>query len=173
MSWRGDKLVIWVQNTKNDKRGEGRESEIHRGETTDKGVGIMEMIRDGLLSMHGSLERHRNCTKEKDPAKRCMQCPAVFPSVTANKKHTRSLPLSSISKLLKEGYQWLEAEGWVTEGKHKRMSTSSLRRGGNTMAAAEGIRQTVRAKHGRWKSEATVTEYDGLAPGETLWSRKR
>ena len=34
------------------------------------------------------------------------------------------------------------------------------------MAAAEGIRQTVRAKHGRWKSEATVTEYDGLAPGE-------
>ena len=34
------------------------------------------------------------------------------------------------------------------------------------MAAAEGIRQTVRAKHGRWKSEATPTEYDGLAPGE-------
>ena len=34
------------------------------------------------------------------------------------------------------------------------------------MAAAEGIRQTVRAKHGRWKREATVTEYDGLAPGE-------
>ena len=133
---------------------------------TDQGVGIIEMIREGLLSMHGSLERHRNCTKEKDPAKRCMQCPAVFPSVTANKKHTRSLPLSSISKLLKEGYQWLEAEGWVTEGEHKRISTSSLRRGGNTMAAAEGIRQTVRAKHGRWKSEATVTEYDGLAPGE-------
>ena len=34
------------------------------------------------------------------------------------------------------------------------------------MAAAEGIRQTVRAKHGRWKREATVTCYDGLAPGE-------
>ncbi len=34
------------------------------------------------------------------------------------------------------------------------------------MAAAEGIRQTVRAKHGRWKAEATVTQYDGLAPGE-------
>lgn len=165
LTWLEDKLVVWVQNTKNDKQGEGRESEIHASEEA-AGRGLMEEIRDSLLSLHGTLDRSEQCTKQTAPTKRCAHCKPVFPSVTSNAVHDYPIPKSSLPKLLKRGYEWLEERGRVTKGKHARISTSSLRRGGNTMAAAEGIRQTVRAKHGRWKSEATPTEYDGLAPGE-------
>jgi len=45
---------------------------------------------------------------------------------------------------------------------------SSLRRGGNTAAAAEGIRRAVRQKHGRWKSEGMPDVYDDYAEGERV-----
>ena len=166
LQWEQDKLRVWVQNTKNDKQGEGRESCVHAAETSADGRGLMEEIRNGLMAVHGTLERSEKCTKAATPTRRCEHCRPVFPSVTANKKHRRPIPESSLPKLIKKGYRWLEERGVVPEGKYRKISTSSLRRGGNTMAAAEGIRQTVRAKHGRWRSEATPTEYDGLAPGE-------
>ena len=166
LTWRPEKLDVWVQNTKNDKQGEGRTSEIHSSETSADGRGLMEEIQSGLRQVHGSLQRSKQCTKGVAPTKRCKHCRPVFPSITSNKRQAHAIPLSSIPKLLKRGYRWLEEQGAVEGGKHKRISTSSLRRGGNTMAAAEGIRQTVRAKHGRWRSEATPTVYDGLAPGE-------
>ena len=126
----------------------------------------MKLLKEGLLQVHGSLERHSQCVKKVEPAKRCDRCRPVIPSITTEKMHDRPIPKSSIAPLLKESYRWLEKCGRSKPGRIPKISVSSLRRGGNTMAAAEGIRRTVRAKHGRWKREATVTEYDGLAPGE-------
>ena len=166
LTWSEGELLVRVQNTKNDKRGEGRESRLCEGEAVSGGPQLLRVIREGLLQIHHSLARHPDCCKKTDPAKRCDKCAPVFPSVTANKVHARPVPKSSIAPLLKQGYKWLEELGLSKPGRLERISVSSLRRGGNTMAAAEGIRQTVRAKHGRWKREATVTEYDGLAPGE-------
>lgn len=151
LTWEADKLRVWVQNTKNDKQGEGRESLVHAEEKTSDCRGLMEEIKNGLLAVHGTLARSAKCTKESAPTRRCQHCRPVFPSINANKRNAYPIPHSSLPKLIKKGYQWLEQRGAVTKGKHKKISTSSLRRGGNTMAAAEGIRQTVRAKHGRWR----------------------
>ena len=59
----------------------------------------------------------------------------------------------------------MEEAGVVEKGWHKKISTSSTRRGGNTTAAIGGIRETVRKKHGRWLSDA-VREYDDVGEGE-------
>lgn len=73
---------------------------------------------------------------------------------------------STLGQRLKRAYQWMEDEGLVVEGTTVKVSINSLRRGGNTVAAAEGIRRSIRQKHGRWKSEGMPDEYDGHAEGE-------
>ena len=73
---------------------------------------------------------------------------------------------TTLTKVLKTAYAELEEVGAVAQGTADKMSVSSLRRGGNTVAAAEGIRRTIRQKHGRWRSTSMPDEYDDLAPGD-------
>ena len=83
-----------------------------------------------------------------------------------NVKYMAMYSDSTLGKRVKEAYGWLESEGLVPDGTTEKVSINSLRRGGNTAAAAEGIRRSIRQKHGRWKSEGMPDEYDDFAEGE-------
>ena len=80
-------------------------------------------------------------------------------------KETR-LPKETLRGLVKKAFAVLEEQGLAAPGTAAKMSPNSMRRGGNTMAAAEGIRKAVRKKHGRWKTDGMPDEYDDFAPGE-------
>ena len=75
---------------------------------------------------------------------------------------------STLGKRVKEAYTWLEKQQMVPGGTTERVSINSLRRGGNTAAAAEGIRKSIRQKHGRWRSEDMPDEYDDYGSGEQM-----
>lgn len=73
---------------------------------------------------------------------------------------------STLGKVVKQAYMALEEDGALPAGTAQRMSMNSLRRGGNTISSAEGVRRAVRKKHGRWRTESMPDEYDDYGEGD-------
>ena len=65
-----------------------------------------------------------------------------------------------LTELLKGFYERLEEVGVVPEGTSTQVSGISLRAGGVTEAAAQGIERELLADHGRWRSVSGVEQYD-------------
>ena len=124
--------------------------------------------------MHGGdLGRRQGCTRDKHVACHCDACPYVFPSITARGLQPKAMMSeTTLRRRLKSAFQRLEDAGHMELGAAAKMSFSSCRRGGNSCSAAEGVRQAVREKHGRWglgsaRASATAEfEYDAALPGE-------
>ena len=105
-------------------------------------------------------------------AYKCKVCPLVFPSITVAglQSHTE-MSRRKLVERLKAAYGRLEEAGVVPVDTSHRISVSSLRRGGNSAAAAEGVRQGLREKHGRWgqagpRAKTAEPEYDAQLSSE-------
>ena len=73
-----------------------------------------------------------------------------------------------LRRRVKAVYKQFAGEGLVAEEDVERYSVSSLRRGGNSEAAAHGVRQAIRQKHGRWgeaaKRAGCIKVFESLLP---------
>ena len=71
-----------------------------------------------------------------------------------------ALDKGRLRKVLKEFFVRLEAKGLVPKGTNRDVSGISLRAGGVTEAAAQGLERELLAGHGRWRSVSGVESYD-------------
>ena len=153
-------LVANVRQTKADKRGYTTETEFHRAAPGSRFC-LLTFVEGALSLLHGDEWRvpHECCTKQQDKGYECPHCRWAFPhssakGVMGNKQqHSRLL-----RKRLKAPLQLLEDDGILEPGLLHDMSVISLRRGGNSVAAAEGAREAVRTKHGRWGVAGKTSE---------------
>ena len=166
LEWQVQQMVIHLRKTKNDTKSECRDATLCYAEGEDSYECMLTVIKEYVEEMHGSTEPREGCTKGLRPAEPCKVCPPLFPTVCANKVKVTPLSDTSLGVLVKKAFKVLEEAGSVPLGTASRMSANSMRRGGNTIAAAQGIRRAVRKKHGRWQSEGMPDEYDDFAPGE-------
>ena len=90
------------------------------------------------------------CTKRSKRNQECKVCGPLFPYINGNGVQPRCMGETMLRRRFKAAYQRLADEGVIDGEDVKRFSISSLRRGGNSSAAAEGARQAIREKHGRW-----------------------
>ena len=166
VSWNMEGADFLIRKTKNDTKSYTRTSrmEAEIGQAEERNM--LNFVREYVVQQHGGLQRPQGCTKEERPAERCKVCAPLFPTVCANKVKAVPYSSSTLNLRLKKAYWELEARGLVPEGQAQRMSVQSLRRGGNTIASAAGIRRAVRQKLGRWRTQRMPDEYDDVVPGE-------
>ena len=166
VTWRQDGADFLVRKTKNDTKSYTRTSSMEAGDSRQQERNMLAYVREYVVEQHGTLRRREGCTKEERPTERCRVCAPLFPTVCANEVRDSPYPSSTLNGRLKKAYAVLEEQGKVPEGQAQRMSVQSLRRGGNTVASAAGIRRAVRQKLGRWRSQRMPDEYDDVMPGE-------
>ena len=90
----------------------------------------------------------------------CNACGKLFRRVTHGKVCDGPVHRPKLSAYLKTVYGLLEDMGVVPEGTSKTVSGISLRAGGVTVAAAQGITREILSGHGRWKSVSGPEHYD-------------
>ena len=97
------------------------------------------------------------CTKAAARWERCAACGPLFPRIAGRHSHLSMQPLSSKGAVTAEMRTMLallppQAYG----GSLARFSTISLRKGGNSAAAANGVLEHVRMTVGRWRGVAAM-----------------
>ena len=115
------------------------------------------------------LSRGKGCTKGQPGCRECGRkkcicdctaCGKLFRNVVHGKVKDRALSRAGLTKMLKGMYGRLEETGLVPEGTAAEVSGISLRAGGVTEAAANGISKEILAGHGRWRSNSGPEHYD-------------
>lgn len=154
-----------VRKTKNDQRSETRVTPFFYAEEGEERC-LLTVVERYAKQIHGSLTRKEGCTKGRFPARLCPHCAPLFPRILTSTIKWLPIVPSELPKRLKAVFRYLEERGEAQPDLWRKISCSSWRRGGNTIACAEGIRLDVRKKHGRWRAESTVGEYEGAAPGD-------
>lgn len=165
LTWAEAKLEVLIRKTKNDQKIETRVTPFFYSEQQE-GKCLLKIVEHHLKLLHGSLAKKEGCTKAVYPTRQCEQCDPVFPRILCEKIKMLPIVPSQLPKILKAAFKYLEECDKVEPELWRKISCSSWRRGGNTIAAAEGVRLAVRQKAGRWRAEATVGEYEGEAPGD-------
>ena len=164
VTWLEEKALFNIRKTKNNQRGVLRVTPFFYGEGGE--ACLLTRVREYVVTMHGSKEWHPGCTRAAKPGWPCKTCPPLFPAIVTSGVKATTVTDTELPRLIKDVCREMEDAGEVDEEWHKQISVSSTRRGGNTVAAIAGIRETLRQKHGRWLSTA-VREYDSVGTGES------
>ena len=101
----------------------------------------------------------KGCTRDM-PGKRAMDCPVcpwLFPTISVRgvQPAVQTAP-ETLRRRMKAACRLLEDDGVLPQGATADFSVISLRRGGNSVCAARGVRDKVRTHHGRWGLAAQV-----------------
>jgi integrase len=146
-----DATIVSVKRAKMDQVGRGRSTIIGAavGDAADAEQSIWSWVS------HADLQVSPRCTKRDQPQERCTQCGPLFPRLTPTGTTKKNMGKARITEELRELLRECKRVGRLpSDFNENRVSAISLRRGGNSAAAAAGIAGIVRASHGRWKSEA-------------------
>ena len=160
------RLELTVRRAKNDQTGEGEVTVVYADEQSEV-VCPVAKLKQWMTSAR--LARQKGCSKGSQGCEECGRmrcvcdckvCGKLFRNVIHGKVKERALSRTGLGKMLKGMYQRLEEEGLVPEGTAAGVSGISLRAGGVTEAAANGISKEILAGHGRWRSNSGPEHYD-------------
>ena len=160
-----DRVDLTVRMAKNDQTGEGHVTSVSKSE---EGEHCAISRLQTWMHMAG-MKKQPGCTKGRkgcDVCKRracvcdCSACGKLFLNATRGKLKGKQVSRSKLASTLKGLYTRLEETGDVPEGTSELVSGISIRAGGVTEAAAQGIERELLADHGRWKSVSGVEQYD-------------
>ena len=165
LTWLEDQLRLLVRRTKADQRGVTTTTCLDSlVEAADPGSDtcLLTYVRsyvETVLLPQGLQHKFEGCTRSL-PGKRAMDCPVcpyVFPRISVRGVEPwHQLDSRMLRKRMKAACRLLEADGVLDEGASAEFSVISLRRGGNSVCAARGVRDKVRTHHGRWGLAAQV-----------------
>ena len=106
-----------------------------------------------LLGERGSCA----CTKATARWNRCAVCGPLFPRIVGQQSQLSTQPLSSKGAVTAEMRTMLsQLPPAAYGGNLALLSTISLRKGGNSAAAANGVQEHVRMTVGRWRGPAAM-----------------
>ena len=144
---------VTVCGTKNDQLFEGRQSFIGRGRDTPPEIEEVCLAYLRLLGERGSCA----CTKATARWNRCAVCGPLFPRIVGQQSQLSTQPLSSKGAVTAEMRTMLsQLPPAAYGGNLALLSTISLRKGGNSAAAANGVQEHVRMTVGRWRGPAAM-----------------
>lgn len=150
LTWLPNRVDICVKKAKADQRGITATTELERADAKDS-LCMYRYLRDYLNTCIGGCNRAHGCVKQHNKNYHCPVCPYVFPHIGREGVEPRKqLAEKTLRDRLKKALHRLEQAGVVEQGLYQHMSLGSLRKGGNSTAAAYGIRDVLREKHGRW-----------------------
>ena len=149
ISRQADSSTVVVKSAKNDAVGRGR-STIIGARVGDPAV-AEQAVWDWIAA--ADMQMSSRCTKAQFPSERCLACGPLFPRLVGKDNRAskqawgKSAATAELQGLLTECVRrrWLPAAFQV-----KKLTPISLRRGGNSAAAAAGASNLVRAAQGRW-----------------------
>jgi hypothetical protein len=154
-----DGTTFIVKQAKNDQTGRGRSTVI--GARVGDAAQAEQCLWNYINA--AGLKTCPDCSKRRFPANRCTACGPLFPTLVgcnpirvSKKPWGKSRVTEELRGLLYECVRrrWLPANFGVRE-----LSGISLRRGGNSAAAAAGVSGIVRASQGRWRCVETPDEH--------------
>lgn len=148
---------IHIKRAKNDTEGRGATTLIG-GHSGDE-AGLIDLIDDYIE--FADIGVSRRCTKTANCKVRCTACGFFFPQLggfPARPVRTAPHRVATSDFVTKDLRTMLwqlqrDAHPAVKGLEVKEASAISLRRGGNSAAAAEGISSTFRRVHGRWRKD--------------------
>ena len=149
---------VRVKRAKNDTEGRGATTLIG-GEEGDE-AGLIDLIAS-FAALAGR-KVSRRCTKATNCKVRCTECDFFFPRLggTPQRPVTSNCEAEATSDFLTKDMRTMlrqlqrDGEESVQDMQIEKASAISLRRGGNSAAAALGISATFRRIHGRWKKDS-------------------
>jgi len=152
-----DGTTLIIKKAKNDAVGRGRSTVIGAevGDAADAEQTLWDWIDEAGLTIS------RACTKADWPSEQCMACGPLFPQLVGKGEQVSSKPWgkSAVAAELQGMVQECVRRGWLPpDFQVKRITGISLRRGGNSAAAACGVDSLVRAAQGRWLCTETPDE---------------
>lgn len=160
---------IRVKRAKNDTQGRGASTYI--GGARGDAAGIIDGI-EAYMKLMG-LKVAKRCTKGDDSKRRCLACGFFFPRLGGNPargvasaefmadgKTPRLATVDFLGDDLRQMMRELKRRGEASvQGLDlAKITPISLRRGGNSAAAALGISASHRRLHGRWKKDTCPDE---------------
>ena len=117
-------------------------------------VCLLRVFLDRLAMVHGMSNgawRSPGCTRLRFKARQCAYCPYVFPRISVRGVEKMVASSDRLLRMrMKAAMFRLVQTGLLNEEDVARFSMISFRRGGNSVAAAMGVRARVRSDHGRW-----------------------
>jgi hypothetical protein len=148
-----DAFEVTVCGSKNDQMYEGRQSFIGRSAEMPHEI---EEVCGEYLRLLGD-RRSCACTKVAARWNRCAACGPLFPRLGGQHSQLTREPLASkdsVTSEMRSMLQQLPAAAYG--GDLSRFSAISLRKGGNSTAAANGVREHVRMVVGRWRGPSAM-----------------
>ena len=153
--WREPECTkVRVCKAKNDPVGRGRITIIGAacGDSREVESTIWQWV--DISGLHVS----PRCSKSRDPRSRCVACGPLFPRLAGKNVHVSHSPVgkSTLTAELRGLFMSAQRAGLLAASiEPRRFSAISLRRGGNSAAAAAGVSSLLRAAHGRWRAVET------------------
>ena len=158
-TWEDECVSLLIRRAKADQRGVttvtcvgslvSGEGGVHDGD-----ISLLSFFIGYVEAVHGDRHRQRKgCTRDVGGKRAydCPVCPYLFPAISIRGVEPRRQLGDRMLRLrMKAACVRLETAGILAEGATKNFSVISLRRGGNSVAAARGVRDRVRTNHGRW-----------------------
>lgn len=146
-------LEVLVRHAKADQRGVSTTTVMDAAHA-DSAVCLLRVFLDHLAMVHGMSSgewRSPGCTRARFKNRKCACCPYVFPKVSVRGVERMAVTSDRLMRTRMKAAMFRLVElGLVSEEDVARFSMISFRRGGNSVAAAMGVRARVRSDHGRW-----------------------
>jgi hypothetical protein len=156
VSRQGDGTTLVIKSAKNDAVGRGRSTVI--GAEVGDAAAAEQVLWDWIEE--AGIRRSVGCTKGAWPSERCDACGPLFPQLVGGAKVSKKpWGKGAVAAELQGMVQECVQRGWLPPNfQVKRITGISLRRGGNSAAAACGVDSLVRAAQGRWLCTETPDE---------------
>ena len=163
-----DVLEVLIRYAKNDLRGKTRAPQLAAGD--DDSSCPLKCLKRYMTA--AGIKVQAGCDKRWGEPFACSVCEPLFPSILTKAKggkRPRAMPDSRVTKIVKDVMMTVAK---VTKGEvltleeAKRFSAKSLRCGGCSEAAAQGVREGVTQGHGGWLSRTSLIHYDLMKKSE-------
>ena len=145
------KLEVLIRSAKADQRGITTVT-VMDAAAEESPVCLLRVFLQYMIPVHGGVGRTVSCTKTQYRGRDCGSCAYVFPLISVRGVELRKQCGGRLLRKRMSSAVHRLVEGNIidkTEGV-RGFSLISFRRGGNSVAAAMGVRAKVRENHGRW-----------------------
>ena len=145
------KLELLIRSAKADQRGITTVT-VMDAAAEGSPVCLLKVFLQYMIQVHEGVLRDANCTKTQYRGRDCSSCAYVFPLISVRGvEHHKQCGGRLLRKRMSSAIRRLMEANIIekTEGM-RGFSIMSFRRGGNSVAAAMGVRAKVRENHGRW-----------------------
>ena len=168
-------LEVLIRYAKNDIKGQTRAPKLVASESSE--ACPVRLLRQYMAAANIAVSQ--GCDKRWGEPFTCSKCEPLFPSILSKAKggkRPRAMPDSRVTKIIKEVMLTVAkaSDGQVvTLDEAKTFSAKSLRCGGCSEAATQGIRDGIVQGHGGWLSRTSLVHYDFMQEHEKTLTSSR